>query len=245
MQAHPLLLLRSLGRFLALVAPGAEGTMIAPSWSRDRSVTNPTRPLARKDQISYLHRCLVVATSGYLWNEVVVASGAFMDPRVRSAAPASSPTWGHPAPRGVGDDGPPSFPCGLGKIDQNVISLSLYRIGSHGKCARDNLTRCHVELVAMPRTSDHRSVDPSFSQWPAAMCADIVQGVEDTVDVEKSNRSPANANNLARAGRYLIDFSDLHHRIQRSSETQSSPTHPCSAGLRKTRLQRLYGAGLV
>jgi hypothetical protein len=106
--------------------------------------------------------------------------------------------------------------CGLGKIDQNVISLGLDHIGSHGKCARDNLTCRHVELVAMPRTSDYRSVDPSLSQWPAAMRADIVQGVEGTVDVEESNRFPSNADNFARAGRYLVDFCDLHHHHQRS-----------------------------
>lgn len=95
--------------------------------------------------------------------------------------------------------------------DQNVIPLDLYRISSHGKRTRDNLSRCHVELIAMPRTSDYRSVDPSLSQWPAAMRADVVQGVEGAVDVEEGNRFPSHLDNLARAARYLIDFCDLHH----------------------------------
>jgi hypothetical protein len=66
-------------------------------------------------------------------------------------------------------------PSSSGKIEQNVISLGFYHIGSNGKCAGDNLTRCHVKLVAMPRTRDYRSIDLSLSQWPAAMSADIVQ----------------------------------------------------------------------
>ena len=58
----------------------------------------------------------------------------------------------------------------------------------HGK----RLASTDVELRAMPRTGNRVVVQLAFGQWPAVMCADIVESKELAVNLEKRHEAIIN-----------------------------------------------------